>query len=77
MTTIFQAESDDEVRRAGELFLEYARSLDFSLCFQGFDDELAQLPGCYAPPAGRLLLARTGRLRAASGCATWAAGCAR
>lgn len=48
--------SDVEEVRA--LLREYAASLPFALDFQDFDDELAGLPGAYAPPRGALLLAR-------------------
>jgi len=55
--TFAQVESPTQIAQARELFLEYAQSLGFSLCFQNFDKELEGLPGDYAPPEGRLLLA--------------------
>ena len=54
--TFAQAESPAQIAQARDLFLEYEKSLGFSLCFQNFDKELAGLPGDYAPPEGRLML---------------------
>lgn len=56
---IAPVEGPQDLAAAKQLFLAYARSLDFSLCFQGFDEELAAMPGKYAPEkAGALLLAK-------------------
>lgn len=55
--SLISAETPEHIAAARELFLEYAQSLGFSLCFQGFDQEMAALPGDYVPPRGRLLLA--------------------
>ena len=54
---MIQATSLEDIQHARELFEEYAVALGISLCFQNFDQELAELPGQYVPPAGRLILA--------------------
>lgn len=51
-------QDDAHIAIVREFFLEYADWLGFDLCFQGFEDELAGLPGHYAPPSGRLYLVK-------------------
>jgi putative acetyltransferase len=47
----------DQLERARALILEYAESRGFPLTWQGFDEEVATLPGHYAQPNGRLCVA--------------------
>jgi len=60
MLTIVAATTPEDVEHVRTLLREYERSLGVDLAFQGFAQEVAALPGVYAPPRGRLLLARDG-----------------
>jgi predicted acetyltransferase len=60
ISDIRPAELPQDLSEVRSLFREYAASLNIDLCFQGFEVELAGLPGKYNPPEGRLLLAWTG-----------------
>ena len=71
MVTVVQVNEGDDLLCVRALFEEYAASLNFDLCFQGFNEELANLPGNYAPPEGRLVLAERG---VAFGGACWMRG---
>jgi shikimate dehydrogenase len=57
---IREAAGAADMREAARLFREYQDWLRADLCFQGFERELAELPGRYAPPGGTLLLAESG-----------------
>jgi putative acetyltransferase len=57
LTEIIRAQSPENIEHARTLFKEYSAWLEIDLCFQNFEKELAELPGEYAPPNGRLFLA--------------------
>jgi len=58
MLELVQPSSPEEIRTTRELFREYAATLGNDFCFVNFEQELRDLPGQYAPPSGRLYLAR-------------------
>jgi putative acetyltransferase len=57
---LIDAPSHPQLPALRDLMLEYQRWLGVDLCFQDFEREMAQLPGAYAPPCGRLYLAWVG-----------------
>jgi len=72
MFRIVPALSEGTISQARILFREYASTIGVEVCLGDFERELASLPGLYAPPAGRLLLAiqeRAGNPGEAIGCA--------
>jgi ribosomal protein S18 acetylase RimI-like enzyme len=56
MMNLVQADTPEQIDEVRRLLHEYEVSLPVSLCFQDFEKELADLPGEYAPPRGKLLL---------------------
>lgn len=63
---IRDATSEELIGQVRTIFREYQQSLGIDLCFQDFEQELALLPGKYAPPQGRIYLASLGE--AVAGC---------
>ena len=59
--SIEEAVSPTALAEVRALLLEYEADIGVDLCFQGFQEELASLPGNYARPEGRLFIARSGK----------------
>jgi len=57
MLIVVQADSEERIHEVAALFREYGAIPGIEVCLATFDEESAGLPGIYAPPAGRLLLA--------------------
>ncbi len=57
---IAYVKTEKDIEQVRSLFREYEAYLNVDLCFQKFEEELANLPGDYAPPNGILLLAKDG-----------------
>ncbi len=62
-----QPEDRERIETVRELFAEYQQELGIDLCFQGFPEELAGLPGKYSPPSGCLILVSDGESAVACG----------
>jgi ribosomal protein S18 acetylase RimI-like enzyme len=58
---IIRAETAEHIKEIRHLFREYEKLLGVDLSFQAFEEELAELPGKYAPPDGTLILAMDGQ----------------
>lgn len=67
MIRVAEAVTPAALDEARALFREYQAAIGVDLCFQGFEAELAALPGAYASPGGRLLLAHDGESLAGCG----------
>ena len=58
MSEIVEVTSPKDIEQVRTLFTEYRAELVVEPCFHSFDEEIASLPGSYAPPGGKLLLAK-------------------